>query len=146
MRLTPANGPHCSGPAWSSDGKTIAFASLWAAGNGLFLVPTEGGPPVKLYDKEGACEPHWSPDGKTIVYETETHIAAIGADGQKNRLVTTFGGVQRYGRFSPDGRSIVFCQGAGERGPWELYMVPAAGGKPVRITEEGSDMTPDWRP
>ncbi len=32
-----------------------------------------------------------------------------------------------------------------ERGPWELYVVPAAGGKAARLTEEGSDMNPDWR-
>jgi Tol biopolymer transport system component len=144
--------PHCSGPAWSPDGKTIAFACRWDAGNGLFLVSSDGGQPAKLYDKEGACEPHWSPDSRTIVYETETHIGVMAAlpnafEGQKARLVTTFGGVQRYGRFSPDGKSIVFCQGASERGPWELYVIPSAGGaKPVRITEEGSDMTPDWRP
>jgi Tol biopolymer transport system component len=145
-RLTPADWPHCSGPAWSLDGKSIAFAARWDAANALYLVPADGGQPAKLFDKEPACEPHWSPDGKTIVYETETHIAAIGVDGQKNRLVTWFGGVQRYGRFSPDGQSIVFCQGATERGPWELYTVPAAGGKATRLTEEGSDMNPDWRP
>ena len=44
--------------------------------------------------------------------------------------MTYFGGVQRYGRFSPDGKSIVYCQGASERGPWELYIIPAQGGTP----------------
>ena len=69
----------------------------------------------------------------------------IAPDGTKNRPVTYFGGVQRYGRFSPDGRWIVFCQGPSERGPWQLYRIPAQGGTPIRITEEGSDMYPDWK-
>jgi TolB protein len=136
--------PLCSGPAWSPDGGTIAFACRWDAGNGLFTVPADGGEPQKVYDKEGACEPHWSPDGATLVYETETHICTIRPDGADNRLVTWFGGVQRYGRFSPDGQSIIFCQGLSERGPWELYVIPAVGGAPLQLTEEGSDMYPHW--
>jgi Tol biopolymer transport system component len=143
--ITPEDFTHCSGPAWSPNGKTIAFACRWEAGNGVFLVPPEGGKPTKVYDKEGACEPHWSPDGSLLVYETETHIATIQPDGTKNRLVTYFGGVQRYGRFSPDGKQIIFCQGASERGPWELYLIPAAGGNPEKLTEDGSDMYPDWK-
>ena len=143
--LTPDDWPHCSGPAWSPDGKRIAFACRWDAGNALFLVDAAGGKPVSLYDKKGACEPHWSSDGSRLVYETETHICTIDPDGKKNRLVTYFGGVQRYARFSPDGKSIVYCQGASERGPWELYTIPAQGGTPVRLTEGGSDMNPDWR-
>lgn len=142
--ISPADWPHCSGPAWSPDGKRIAFACRWDAGNAIFLVDSEGGQPTKVYDKQGACEPHWSPDGTRIVYETETHIATIAPDGTKNRLVTYFGGVQRYGRFSPDGKSIVYCQGASERGPWELYIIPAQGGTPALLTEGNSDMNPDW--
>ncbi len=143
--LTPADWPHCSAPDWSPDGKTIAFAARWDAGNGLYLVPTDGGTPVKVYDKQGACEPHWSPDGSRLVYETETHICTINPDGTKNRPVTYFGGVQRYARYSPDGKTLVFCQGVSEQGPWELYVIPATGGTPQKLVEGSSNMYPDWR-
>ena len=143
--LTPEDWPHCSAPAWSPDGKTIAFAARWDAGNAIYLVPAKGGQPVKVYDKQGACEPHWSPDGARLVYETETHICMIDPDGTKNRLITYFGGVQRYARFSPDGKWLVFCQGVSEQGPWELYVIPATGGSPQKLTEGGSDMYPDWK-
>ena len=144
-RISPADWPHPSGPAWSPDGKWIAFACRWEAGNAIFVIPTTGGEPTKVYDKKGACEPHWSPDGKRLIYETETNLAAINPDGTKNRPLTWFGGVQRYGRYSRDGKSVVFCQGVTERGPWELYRIPAPGGQPARITEGSSDMNPDWR-
>jgi TolB protein len=144
--VSPADWPHCSSPAWSPDGKSLAFAARWDAGNAVFVVPAAGGKPVKVYDQQGACEPHWSPDGSRIVYETETHICTINPDGTKNRVITYFGGVQRYARYSPDGKSLVFCQGASEQGPWELYVIPAAGGTPRKLTEGGSDMYPDWEP
>jgi Tol biopolymer transport system component len=143
--VSPEEWPHCSGPAWSPDGKSLAFAARWEAGNAIYLVPAQGGKPVKLYDKQGACEPHWSPDGNRIVYETETHICTIIPDGTKNRVITYFGGVQRYARYSPDGNSLVFCQGASEQGPWELYIIPATGGTPRKLTQGGSDMYPDWK-
>ncbi|MCY2995006.1 MAG: hypothetical protein NTY19_45160 [Planctomycetota bacterium] len=145
QRLSPQDWPHCSGPAWSPDGRQIAFACRWEAGNAVFRVAATGDQPQPVYDKQGACEPHWSPDGKRLVYETETHLYTIDPDGKKNRPVTFFGGVQRYGRFSPDGKWIVYCQGVSERGPWELYRIPATGGTPIRLTEEGSDLTPDWK-
>lgn len=143
--ITPDDLPHCSGPSWSPDGNTIAFACRWEEGNGIYLASAGGGRPVKVYDKQGACEPHWSPDGTRIVYETETNICTISPDGTKNRMVTYYGGVQRYGRFSPDGKRLVFCQAASPTGPWELYVVPSTGGEPTRLTEGGSDMYPDWK-
>lgn len=142
--ISPKDWPHCSGPSWSPDGKSVALAARWKGNNAIFLVSADGGKPTKVYDKKGACEPHWSPDGKLLVYETETNICTIRPDGTKNRPVTWFGGVQRYARFSPDGKHIVFCQGASERGPWELYIIPAGGGTPRKLTEGSSDMYPDW--
>jgi TolB protein len=143
--ISPEDWPHCSGPAWSADGKSIAFAARWQGGNGIFIVPRAGGKPAKVYDNQGACEPHWSPDGTRLVYETETHICTINPDGTKNRVITPFGGVQRYARYSPDGKFLVFCQGVSEQGPWELYLIPATGGTPSKLTEDGSDMYPDWK-
>jgi len=144
-QVSPKDWPHPSGPAWSPDGKRIALACRWDAGNAVFLLPSGGGEATTLYDRKPACEPHWSPDGTRVVYETETNICTIGADGKKNRMVTYFGGVQRYGRFSPDGKSIVYCQGPSERGPWELYIIPSQGGTPRQLTEGASDMNPDWK-
>jgi len=144
-RISPQGWPHCSGPSWSPDGKRIAFACRWERGNGIFVVPVEGGEPVRVYDKRGACEPHWSPDGTELLYETETHVCAIRPDGTKNRTITFYGGVQRYPRWSPDGRFVVFCQGPSPEGPWELYVVSRYGGRPRRLTTRGSDMYPDWR-
>lgn len=143
--ISPEGWPHCSAPSWSPEGEAIAFACRWEAGNAVFTVGSDGGEAAAVYDKEGACEPHWSPGGERIVYETETHIGTIKPDGTDNRLITYFGGVQRYARWSPDGKRIVFCQGASERGPWELYVIPSDGGAPERLTEGGSDMYPDWK-
>lgn len=143
--VSPADWPTCSGPAWSPDGKMIAFAARWDAGNGVYTIPRDGGEPVKVYDKKGACEPCYTPDGKQLIYETETNICSVLPDGTKNRMVTFQAGVQRYARVSPDGKHIVYCQGISERGPWELYVVNIAGGYPVRLTEGGSDMNPDWK-
>jgi Tol biopolymer transport system component len=143
--ITPHDFEKCSGPAWSPDGSTIAFALLGDGSNAIYLVPADGGTPTKVYDKQGACQPHWSPNGKTLVYETETHLCSINPDGTKNRPITDFGGVQRYARFSPDGTRLVFCQAPDPEGPWELYVIPAAGGTPVKLTDGGSDMYPDWK-
>jgi len=143
--ITPKDWTTCGGPAWSPDGKTVAFARLRDRANAIHTVPAAGGEPTLVYDKKGACEPHFSPDGTRIVYETETHVWTIAPDGTKNRPVTYFGGIQRYARFSPDGREIVFCQAPSPRGPWELYVIPAAGGTPRKLTDQGSDMYPDWK-
>ena len=143
--ISPEDWDKCSGPSWSPDGASIAFAKLGGDSNSILIVPAEGGTPSKVYDKQGACQPHWAPGGKTLVYETETHLCTINPDGTRNRLITYYGGVQRYARFSPDGAKLIFCQAASPEGPWELYIVPATGGTPVKLTDGGSDMYPDWK-
>jgi Tol biopolymer transport system component len=143
--VSPKDWPTCSGPAWKPDGKTLAFAARWDKGNGIYLMPVAGGAPTKVYDEKGACEPHFTPDGALIVYETETNICTIQSDGAKNRTITFQAGIQRYGRTSPDGQHIVYCQGVSEKGPWALYTVSIKGGYPKKLIDGGSDLNPDWK-
>jgi TolB protein len=111
----------------------------------LFTVAAAGGTPAKLFGAKGACEPRWAPDGSRIAYETDVHVWTIDADGDDNRLLTPFGGVQRYPCWSPDGSQIAFCQGVSEQGPWDLYLIPAAGGAATRLTSSDSNIHPHWR-
>jgi len=58
-------------PAWSPDGKQIAFRALWPGKHGkLCLVPAEGGSPQVLLANEPTAEdvPNWSPDGQKLLF------------------------------------------------------------------------------
>jgi len=60
-------------PAWSPDGKQIAFHRLSKADNGLYVVSAEGGAERKLLTTHvtlpGSSRISWSPDGKSIAFD-----------------------------------------------------------------------------
>jgi len=63
-------GKHRDGsPAFSPDGKQIAFVSSRAGAPQIFLLPVDGGEAQQLTTlKQGASNPVWSPDGKHIAF------------------------------------------------------------------------------
>lgn len=67
-------------PAWSPDGKQLAFVSARHEGKPqIFIIDTSGGEPRRLTSaKDGATSPVWSPDGKRICYSS-----AVPSDRQK---------------------------------------------------------------
>ncbi len=68
VRLT-AHEAGSSSPAWSPDGRTIAFVSSRSGTSQIWLIPVDGGEARQLTEiPTGASGPKWSPDGSHIIF------------------------------------------------------------------------------
>ena len=140
-------------PAWSPDGKQLAFTSNRSAPDpdatrdtNIWLVSadnTDKGAHVTQITTNPAPDnqPTWSPDGKWIAYVTELdphlfyysteHLAVIPASGGTGKVLTlSFDRTIRRPRFSSDGKSIYFV--ADDDGEQILGRVAATGGEITR--------------
>ncbi|HUN62863.1 MAG TPA: S9 family peptidase [Candidatus Sulfotelmatobacter sp.] len=67
-------GGRDSSPAWSPDGKTLAFLSARDGNPQVYLLSLAGGEAQKLTKlSTGADLFHWSPDGKTIAFTSSVY-------------------------------------------------------------------------
>jgi dipeptidyl aminopeptidase/acylaminoacyl peptidase len=69
-----SQGGRDSAPAWSPDGKTLAFLSARDGSSQVYLLSMEGGEAKKFtHLSTGADLFHWSPDGKTIAFTSSVY-------------------------------------------------------------------------
>src|SRR5882762_8405919 len=83
MQLTQSG--HDSSPAWSPDGKTLAFLSSRSGESQVYLLSMEGGESralTKLWT--GADMVKWSPDGKTIAFSVYPDCVSRSAAAPNN--------------------------------------------------------------
>lgn len=68
-------------PAWSPDGKAIAFVRADGEFSQIWILPLTGGESYPLTkSKYGASQPIWSSDGKSILYSSSIPMNAINGD------------------------------------------------------------------
>ncbi len=73
--------------------------------------------------------------GERIVFCAEGDLWSVSAEGSVAQRLTTHKAEESHPSISPDGQWIAYT--AQYEGPAEVYVMPAAGGKPRRLTFDG---------
>lgn len=129
-------------PAWSPDGKRIAYASYEGGRPAIYLQTLATGAREKLPSFRGInSSPAWSPDGKQMalvlskdgspdIYVLDLVTKSLRKVAENDIAIDT------EPQWMPDGKSIVFTSNRG--GKPQVYEVDAETGKNVRrLTFEG---------
>jgi Tol biopolymer transport system component len=134
-------------PAWSPDGKSIAFSALVGGFNDLFVYNLEKSSLERLTnDSFAELDPAYSPDGRVLAFATDRfttdldrlaagkmRLALMDVDTKAIRELGGFADGKNVGpQWSPDGRSLYFV--SDHQGISNVYRIPAGGGQPTQMT------------
>ena len=141
------NGSHwweaapVSDPAWSPDGKKLAFARL-DKGFGIYVLKADLSGLQRLTRKSSGsyAAPAWSPDGRKIAFaidrDGDSEVFVMNANGSGQRNLTRNHADDGDPAWSPDGRKITFV--SDRDGTYEVYVMNADGSGQRRLTHRGS--------
>ena len=144
-------------PAWSADGKRIAWCHGIRASGGVIEIWTmkANGEDKRQVTHVGGrmAFPDFSPDGTRLVFTgrlpggTNDDIWLVDADGTNLVQLTNDPGFDGSPAFSPDGNRIVFTSTRSE-GTGQVFVMNADGTAQTQLTFDPvfKDQTPDWSP
>ena len=130
-------------PAWSPDGKFIAFDASWSGQRRIWIANDRGRNPSQV--TSGATEavhhvrPRWSGDGKKIVYQTlegtKFDVAVVNVETKKMHAVTDDYTMDIHPVWSPDGDAIFLS--SYRSGGINVWRIPVDGaGVPLAPMEQ----------
>jgi Tol biopolymer transport system component len=154
-------------PAWSPDGRRLAFKTTQFGSNQLAVMNADGSGEALLTRTFSLSEgqPSWSADQKTLIYRRtpenplvqDGDIWSLDVEANKpdptkpvSRPVLQMSGDERYPTFSPDGTQIAFRHGddlVEPSGDEEVYVMNADGTNVRRLTANADfDSAAAWSP
>ena len=136
-------------PAFSPDGRWIAFRSSRSGGRGLFVIPVSGGPVRRV--TTGADEmPDWSPDSRRLIFMRGNALQIVDVDTGAVSRVDVEGlkpPVMRDPHWSRDGAQLLFVNGASPFSGGPLVRVSANGGTTTTVATGGRQaLAPAYAP
>jgi tricorn protease len=138
-------------PAWSPDGKTIAYTTDSSGTPQIAVRPAEGGPEKLLtsFAKGYLYGPIFSPDGKTLSFSDGEHrLWTVRTDGGVPKEVAQDKQSEIHDQaFSPDGRWLAYSISAPSNRRRDLYLYELATARATRLGDGMSvDFGPAWSP
>jgi Tol biopolymer transport system component len=143
-RLTDHPGT-CAVPAFSPDGRWIAYYRVVDGQRDVWVIPANGGAPVNFTGHPAVdIEPAWSPDGRQIAFVSDRGgrdriWAAPFAEGRRtgeSRRITDDEGSASYPSWSPDGQAITYVLQTNTGS--EVRLAPADATGPSRSLTAGA--------
>ena len=137
-------------PAWSPDGKRLAYVSFETQKAAVWVQDLTSGERRMVASFKGSnSAPAWSPDGQNLVLTLSlagpAQLYLVPAAGGTPRRLTTSNAIDTEAVFSPDGRSVYFVSDRGG-GP-QVYRVGLDGGAAERVTFGGDyNISPSLSP
>ncbi|MCG9786441.1 Tol-Pal system beta propeller repeat protein TolB [Vibrio mediterranei] len=140
-------------PAWSPDGKKLAYVSFQNGQAEIFIMNIYTGKREKItsFPRHNGA-PRFSPDGKTLALTLsktgQLHVYTLNLETRKLRQITSGRSNNTEPFWKPDGKSLIFTSDRG--GNPQIYEVNLSDGKTKRITWQGrqnlgGQITPDGR-
>jgi eukaryotic-like serine/threonine-protein kinase len=137
-------------PAWSPDGRQIAYSSIREGHHGISVMDAiPGGKEKRLLESDVPMYPNdWSPDGRFLIYsridpKTNRDLWILSLSEGKSSLFVETPGVDDFAVFSPDGRWIAYA--STESGQSEVYIKPRDGSGGKWPVSPGGGRQPRWR-
>jgi Tol biopolymer transport system component/tRNA A-37 threonylcarbamoyl transferase component Bud32 len=133
-------------PAYSLDGKRIAFVSEQTGAPAVWICDSDGRNPVQLtsFGFTEVAGPRWSPDGQSIAFygvaRGNQDVYVMSAAGGAPQRLTTQPGVKAWPFWSRDGQWLYFK--SVHHSPGEIWKIPSQGGEATQVTrsKEGADV------
>ena len=157
-RLTSHPGDESS-PAYSPDGKWLAFSGSYEGPTDVYLMPTGGGLPRRLTYEGGARVVGWTPDGKVLyttgAYSTLPNPQLVALNPDNGQRIALPLAQAADGVFEPAGKTLFFTrfpaqpsqtkryQGGTAQNIWR-YAAGGAEAQPLTSDYPGTSRRPMW--